>query len=74
MLNGKRQQISIYHFEALPHRTVVAAALLHHVDVTPTTAAFHGDVSDLEQVVHDGRTEQRIARRARILLAMASST
>jgi hypothetical protein len=31
-----------------------------------------GDVSYLEQLVHDGRTEQRVARRARILLAMAT--
>jgi AcrR family transcriptional regulator len=29
------------------------------------------DVGYLKQLVHDGRTEQRVARRARILLAMA---
>jgi hypothetical protein len=29
------------------------------------------DIALLEELVHDGRTEQRVARRARILLAMA---
>lgn len=29
------------------------------------------DTALLEELVHDGRTEQRVARRARILLAMA---
>src|SRR3569832_2243096 len=31
------------------------------------------DVAHLERLVRDGRTEQRVARRARILLAMAES-
>ncbi|MFP2930114.1 hypothetical protein ACLESO_33935 [Pyxidicoccus sp. 3LG] len=30
------------------------------------------DAALLEEWVHDGRTEQRVARRARILLAMAA--
>jgi hypothetical protein len=37
----------------------------HLIELTPADAAH------LAHLVHDGRTEQRIARRARILLAMA---
>lgn len=37
----------------------------HAIDLSPVDAAY------LEQLVRDGRTEQRVARRARILLAMA---
>lgn len=32
------------------------------------------DTAFLEGLVHDGRTEQRVARRARILLAMADTS
>jgi biotin operon repressor len=38
----------------------------HAIDLSPADAAY------LEVLVHDGRTEQRVARRARILLAMAA--
>lgn len=38
------------------------------IELSPDDAAF------LAQLVHDGRTEQRVARRARILLAMADPT
>jgi hypothetical protein len=37
----------------------------HVIDLSPADAAY------LEPLVRDGRTEQRVARRARILLAMA---
>src|SRR5437763_989415 len=37
----------------------------HEIDLSPD------DVGYLEQLLRDGRTEQRVARRARILLAMA---
>ena len=37
----------------------------HAIDLSPADAAY------LELLVRDGRTEQRVARRARILLAMA---
>ncbi len=37
----------------------------HAIDLSPHDAAY------LEQLVRDGHTEQRVARRARILLAMA---
>jgi len=37
------------------------------IDLSPADAAY------FEQLVRDGRTEQRVARRARILLAMADS-
>ena len=33
----------------------------------------HEDEIALRQLVHDGKTEQRVARRARVLLAMAQS-
>ena len=38
----------------------------HVIDLSPDDATY------FEQLVHDGRTEQRVARRARILLAMAN--
>src|SRR3954470_8098747 len=37
----------------------------HAIDLSAANAAY------LEELVRDGRTEQRVARRARILLAMA---
>src|SRR5688572_15467968 len=37
----------------------------HRIELAPDDAA------ELARLVHDGRTEQRVARRARILLAMA---
>lgn len=37
------------------------------IDLAPDDAAY------FEQLVRDGRTEQRVARRARILLAMANA-
>lgn len=39
-----------------------------------TIRLFPDDAASLAQLVHDGRTEQRVARRARILLAMADPT
>lgn len=38
----------------------------HVIELSADDAAY------FEQLVHDGRTEQRVARRARILLAMAN--
>lgn len=40
----------------------------HVIELSADDAAY------FDQLVHDGRTEQRVARRARILLAMANPT